>query len=65
MTIGEKIKKFRLEKGLTIKQLAEKANLSVTTVWGYENDKHKPSVITSHKLAKILDCSAYELYNLK
>jgi transcriptional regulator with XRE-family HTH domain len=53
MYIGNKIRSVRKALNLTIKQLAEKANLSYLTLQKIETDKVSPSVVT---LARIADC---------
>ena len=48
MSIGEKIRNLRLERGLTHKDLAKFANTSFQTIYKYEND-----IITNIPLDKI------------
>lgn len=60
--VGEIIKKKRAEKGWTIKQLAEKAELSFVQVNNVELNKNKPNTKTLLKLATALDCDYEELY---
>ena len=65
MTIGDKIKALRAEKGMSIQELSKAAGLTTTTICGCENGKYKPTPKTIYKLAKAFDCSVDELYNLK
>lgn len=57
MSIGKNIRELRKLKGLTQKQLAEKAGLAVITIQGYEAGKYEPKIDTLHKIAKALDKS--------
>lgn len=62
MTFGEKIKQLRKEQKLTLKDVAEKAGLSIVSVNFYENDKQKPTLVSVQKLATALNCEFEELY---
>ena len=55
MTIGENIKRIRKQKGMTQKELAEKANLNEVTIRSYEAGKYEPKFCTLLKLGKILE----------
>lgn len=57
MDVGTKIKEIRKDKGLTQKQLAEKAHLSVASIQGYEQKKYKPKIETIEQIANALDVS--------
>ena len=57
MTLGQKIKKFRNEKKLTQKDIAEQLNVSFQTVSKWENDENEPDIYTLKKLSKIFSCS--------
>lgn len=57
MTLGQKIKKFRSEKRLTQKDLAEQLNVSFQTVSKWENDENEPDIYTLKELSKIFNCS--------
>jgi len=68
-TFGGAIKKQRIEKHLTIKQVAAKVDISVDTLMRIEKNEytmHKPEKLS--KLCKILDiqpekiCSPYQLF---
>jgi DNA-binding XRE family transcriptional regulator len=43
MTIGQKIKRFRLQSRKTRKQLALELGISVKTLWGWETDRCQPT----------------------
>ncbi len=57
MTVGQKIKKLRIEKGLTQKELADKLCVTFQTVSKWEKDENEPSIATVRELAKLFDCS--------
>ena len=57
MTLGEKIKKLRNEKGLTQKDLADQVHVTFQTVSKWENDENEPDVSTLRELAKLFGCS--------
>lgn len=61
-TIGQKIKKKRLEKGLTQEALCRKADISYTTFVKIETDVVKnPSIETVRKVAEALEITIDEL----
>ncbi|CAK7022040.1 helix-turn-helix domain-containing protein [Tissierella carlieri] len=55
MTIGENIKKYRKEKGLTQKELAEKSNLSRSYLADLERDRYNPSLDSLKLIANSLE----------
>lgn len=57
MTLGQKIKKLRIEKNLTQKDLADRLYVTFQTVSKWENDENEPDVSTLRELAKVFDCS--------
>lgn len=61
MKISNNIKKYRKDKNMTQKQLAEKAGLSIASIQGYEQGKYKPKTEQLKKLAKALDVSVSDL----
>lgn len=61
MTIGEKIRKTRIEKGLTQKQLADRMGVTQSHVWQYENGLVKPSDKQIKKFSDALGISVNEL----
>ena len=52
-----KLKDFRIFKGLTRKQVAEKLNVSVNSIVNYENGKAEPSIANLIKLANLFGVS--------
>lgn len=57
MSIGEKIRQFRLDAGLTQKQLGEKAGIAEPTIRKYELNKLNPKIETLAKISKALNIS--------
>ena len=57
MTLGKKIKKLRVDKGLTQKDLANKLYVTFQTVSKWENDENEPDVSTLKELSKVFGCS--------
>lgn len=55
LRIGERIKKARKEKGLTIKELANKTELSPGFISKAERSVHTPSLTTLQKIANVLE----------
>ena len=55
MTVGEKIKIFRKEKGLTQKQLSQLSGIPLPTIQKYETGKFNPKVDAVKKIAAALD----------
>lgn len=54
MTIGEKIKSIRKEKGLSQQELADLMQVNVQTIRSYESDKYKPGIDRLGRLADAL-----------
>lgn len=61
MTFGEKLKKLRIEKGLTQEQLAEKIYVTRTAVSKWETDRGYPSVDSLKLLSDIFGVSVDSL----
>ena len=55
MPIGEKIKKYRTEKGLTQSELANQANVSRITLGFYERGENQPPFDVAVNIAKALE----------
>ena len=55
MSIGEIIKKIRIEKGMTQKQLGEKIGMAESNIRKYESGKLNPKLQTLEKFAKGLE----------
>lgn len=65
MTIGQEIKKFRLERGYTQKQLGEKCvpPIAESTIRRYELGNLNPKIETVQKIAEALAVDPYSLYS--
>ena len=61
--MGALIRKLRLEKNMTQKQLAERMNLSSKTVSKWETGKGLPDISLLQPLAQALGISVIELMN--
>lgn len=61
MTIGEKIKKFRIERNLSQKQLAIMSGMSEPAIRNYELGNRQPSEKQLEKIAQALNISMYTL----
>jgi len=60
MTLGEKLKKARINKNFTQEYLAEVLNVSQKTYSNFENDKSKPAFSQVENIAKVLDVSVLD-----
>ncbi len=60
MAIGAKIKEFRLKKGMTQRELAERLNISMQAVSKWERGG-TPDIFMIIPLAKILDVTPNQL----
>ncbi|MEI3790570.1 MULTISPECIES: helix-turn-helix domain-containing protein [unclassified Chryseobacterium] len=60
MTLGEKLKKARINKNFTQEYLAEVPRVSQKTYSNFENDKSKPGFSQVEEIAKILDVSVLD-----
>lgn len=61
MSVGENIKKYRIAKGLTQKQLANKLGLAEITIRQYENKSRTPKLETLKKIALVFNILLSEL----
>lgn len=64
MQAGEIIRKYRIEKGLTQKQLGEKCGIAEPTIRKYELNKLNPKYETLQKIATALDVPITELLGI-
>lgn len=62
MAVGENIKKFRKEKGLTQKKLGEKCGIAESNIRKYENGKQNPKFETIQKIASALETPIQKIY---
>jgi len=61
--LGTRLKALRVKAGLTLRQLARKADVSPSFVSQIENGKSQPSVATLYTFAQLLDVSIDELFD--
>lgn len=61
MSIGEKIKKYRKEKGLTQRELADKLNIATNSLSRYEIGERRPPIDMIEKIAEILNVTPIQL----
>lgn len=64
-TIGANIRQIRNEKGLTQKQVAEKANIPHTTYSNYENGNRNPNESQIEKISQALGVSSEYLHTVE
>lgn len=65
MMVGEKIKMYRLEKGMNMSELAERAGVAKSYLSTIERDIQKnPSVQFLEKVAPVLDTDIYSLLGI-
>jgi transcriptional regulator with XRE-family HTH domain len=57
MTLGERIKRMRLERGWSQTQLAQKLKIHQKQISGYERSVHVPSTEVLIRVAELFDCS--------
>ena len=61
MSLGQNLKTFRHEKGLTQKDLADKLFVTAQAVSRWENDEVEPSIDMLKTIAELLDVKVEEL----
>lgn len=65
MSIGEKIKQVRINKGLTQAQLAEKSGVARVSIGNYERGDRTPPSDILVNIAKALDIHMYDLIDFE
>ena len=63
MEIGDKIKRMRIEKGLTQEELANRCELSKGFISQLENDLTSPSIATLIDILEILGTNLKEFFS--
>lgn len=61
MMLAERIKNFRMENGLTQRELAEALNSSQNAISNYENGVRTPTVKKLFAIAALLGCNVADL----
>jgi ribosome-binding protein aMBF1 (putative translation factor) len=64
-TLGQFLKKLRLEKGLEQRELVKKLRVNKSSVYEWENDRKKPSRQNVEKLARFFKISIKRLKDFK
>lgn len=62
LQIGQKIRSFRLEQGMTLKELAVKANITPSMLSQIESGQANPSLMTIRLLSKALNEPVFRLF---
>ena len=65
MTLGEKIKELRKDKKITRRNLANKLDVSLNTVYNWENSEFDPSLFNCIVMADVFGVSLDELCGRK
>ena len=65
MTLGENIKKNRLDRGWTLQKLASRMGVTPQAICKWEQDKASPLIYNVWDLADIFDCTIDELCGRK
>ncbi|WP_110112007.1 XRE family transcriptional regulator [Bacillus sp. CGMCC 1.16541] len=63
MEIGKKLKKLRIQKGLTQEELGERTDLSKGYISQLERDLSSPSIETFFHVLEVLGCTPREFFN--
>jgi DNA-binding transcriptional regulator YiaG len=64
-TLGQLIKKLRIERGLEQRELARRLRVNKNSVCEWENDRKKPSRMSMRRLVKFFNIRAKRLEDLK
>lgn len=62
--LGDAVRRLRHERGLTLKQLAQRTGLSVSLLSQIERAETSPSLSSLHRVATALDVRVYELFGV-
>lgn len=61
MSLGQKIKKLRLDKGLSQLEVANEVGVARSAIAQYERGTKIPNLLTGKAIAEVLGCSLDEL----
>lgn len=64
-TIGQHMRERRMETGMTMKELAERAGVNPTTLGSYERDQACPGAFSLISLSEVLGISIDEYLGLQ
>jgi transcriptional regulator with XRE-family HTH domain len=59
--VGQNVKRFRVEKGLTQEQFSDISGFSQQYISGLESGNRNPTIVTLYELAKALGVSQVDL----
>lgn len=62
--MNERLKELRIERGLKLKEVAERLNVTIRSISRYEDGSREPSVDLIVKFCKLYDVSADYLLGL-
>ncbi len=62
--MNERLKELRIERGLKLKEVAERLNVTIRSISRYEDGTREPSVDLIVKFCKLYDVSADYLLGL-
>lgn len=62
MVLGPRLRALRLEKGLSVRQLAAQVGVSAATISQVERDINDPSLSTLRRLARALETPLFDLF---
>ena len=65
MLIGDNIRRFRKERGITQKKLGELCGIAEPNIRKYENGKQNPKLETIEKIASALGVTAFDLMGIE
>ena len=65
MLIGDNIRRFRKERGITQKKLGELCGIAEPNIRKYENGKQNPKLETLEKIASALGVTAFDLMGIE
>ncbi len=62
MTFGNRLRKLRIDAGLTQEELAAKSGMARSSIAKFERDEREPLLTTANRLANALgvDCTAFQ-----
>lgn len=61
MTLGQRIRSLRKNRGLTLIDLSKRAECDISVLWAWEHDKYQPNIYHTKMLAKAFNITIDEL----
>jgi len=65
MMIGKNLRFYRLKKGMTMKELAEKTGITNMAISNYEKDKRNPDIVILRKMADVLGVKVLDFMSVR